>query len=200
MDVSVAVLYKREVKIIAGKWGGQSVPGKPSPKLRPTSDKVKEAIFNQLSAKWVEDWSSLRCLDLFAGTGSLGIEALSRGAGSVVFVDHHLAAARQLETTLADFGVKEQAEVICKGVYEGIRWLEKRGDRFDLIFLDPPYREDWVVATLNVLLDHPILTKRGLVVAEQDKREVISTAEGYWKTEGARRYGDTAVTFLSPFR
>lgn len=190
------------MRIIAGQWGGQSVPGKPSPKLRPTSDKVKEAIFDQLSARFVDDWSSVTVLDLFAGTGSLAIEALSRGAARAVFVDHHLETVRNIKKACESFKGENfdpavQTEVLCKGALEAIRWLSKRGDRFDMIFLDPPYREDWVAATLVGLADHPLLKKNGLIIAEHDKRESLSSSQALWKAEDSRRYGDTAITFFS---
>ncbi len=185
------------MKIISGKWGGQAIPGKSSEKLRPTSDKVKEAIFDQLQARFVDSWEAIRVLDLFAGTGAFGLEALSRGAKKVVFVDHHLQTVRNIEKTLAGFGATEQSEVLCKGALDAIRWLNRRKDEFDLIFIDPPYREDWVQAALVGLQDHSLLARKGLVICEYDKRESI-TQKVLWKEEGARRYGDTMVSILSP--
>jgi 16S rRNA (guanine966-N2)-methyltransferase len=186
------------MKIISGKWGGQNIPGKPSPKMRPTSDKVKEAVFDQLQAKWVADWSEITVLDLFAGTGSYGLEALSRGAKRAIFVDHHLATIQQLEKSCEAFGVSDRVSILCKGALEAIRWLYKKEERFDFIFLDPPYREDWVVASLSSLQSYPLLKSKGLVIAEHDKREMISSVQAVWKVENARRYGDTSITFLSP--
>jgi 16S rRNA (guanine(966)-N(2))-methyltransferase RsmD len=185
------------MRIISGQWGGQPLSGKSSPKLRPTSDKVKEAIFDQLEAKWVDDWKSLRVLDLFAGTGALGFEALSRGASQAVFVEHHLAAVKNLKASCNKFEVQSQTQVICKGAIEAIRWLSKKGAQFDLIFLDPPYREDWIVATLGALQESSLVHKKSLIVAEHDKRENIQTIEALWKTENARRYGDSMITLLS---
>lgn len=166
--------------------------------MRPTSDKVKEAIFDQLTAKWIDDWESVTVLDLFAGTGALGIECLSRGAKKAVFVDHHLVTSKELTKTLQHFGLSERSEVLCKGALEAIRWLHARGDRFDLIIMDPPYREDWVLASLAALQTSQLLTKRGLIVAEHDKREIPSPSQVVWKTEGSRRYGDTQVTLFTP--
>lgn len=186
------------MKIISGKWGGQSIPGKSSPKMRPTSDKIREAVFDQLEARFITSWENLSVLDLFAGTGSYGLEALSRGAKSCVFVDHHLAAVRNLKEVCQHFGVGVQVDVLCKGALEAVRWLHKNEASFDLIFLDPPYREDWVLATLNTLQLHPLLKKNGLVIAEHDKREPISPIEGVWKVETSRRYGDSMISLLRP--
>ncbi len=186
------------MRIISGRLGGQPLPGKPNPKLRPTSDKVKEAIFDQLEARFVNDWSRVNVLDLFAGTGALAFEALSRGAQKAVMVDHHLQTVKALHKTAEHFGLTQNVEVLCKGAFEAIRWLAKRGDRFDLVFLDPPYREDWIVGTLNTLKECPLFNKNALVIAERDKREVITSVQALWTTESERRYGDTVITILAP--
>ena len=185
------------MRIIAGEWGGQSLQGRPHPKLRPTSDKVKEAVFDILEARFVKSWGQVEVLDLFAGLGGLGLEALSRGAQRAVFVDHHLLTSQQISANIKLFQAEARSEVLCRGVLETIRWLSARGDRFDLIFMDPPYREDWVLACLNTMVDHPLLKKRGLVVAEHDKRESLSAAQGLWALEDSRRYGDTSISLLT---
>ena len=186
------------MKVISGQWGGQAIPGKSTEKLRPTSDKLKESIFNILESHWVEDWEEFRVLDLFAGLGSLGIEALSRGAKKATFVDSHLISTRRLQESLQQFEVApEQANVICRGALDSISWLHQKGAKFDLIFMDPPYREDWIVPVLNRIKIKPILSSKGVVVAEHDKRESLSAAEGFWKLEDARRFGDSAISIFS---
>ncbi len=185
------------MRIISGEWGGQGIPGKASPKLRPTSDKVKESIFDQLEARWITDWSSVEVLDLFAGLGSLGLEALSRGAKRAVFVDHHLMTARQLTQTVQSFGAENRTEVLCKGALDALRWLAQRDQQFNLIFLDPPYREDWISAVLNSLQTHHVLARKGLIIAEHDKRENFASTQALWKEENSRRFGDSQVTILS---
>lgn len=186
------------MRIISGTLGGQSIPGRPNPKMRPTSDKVKEAIFDQLQARFIESWQGLKVLDLFAGTGALGFEALSRGADSAVFIDHHLQTAKNIAKAAEQLGLKEKVEVLCKGSLDSIRWLSKRGDVFDLIFLDPPYREDWVVGTMNALMGSPLLSRRTKIIVERDKREMVTSIVANWKTETERRYGDSVVTIFSP--
>ena len=184
------------MRIIAGEWGGQSIAGRAHPKLRPTADKVKEAIFDILEARFLKGWADVKVLDLFAGFGGLGLEALSRGALSATFIDHHLLTCKQLESNLKEFNASERGEVHCRGALEAIRWLSARGDRFDLVFLDPPYREDWVTACLNTMIDHPLLTRRALLIAEHDKRESLTSLQGLWSVEDSRRYGDTAISIL----
>ena len=186
------------MKIISGSLGGQTIPGRPNPHLRPTSDKVKEAIFDQLQARFVESWEGLQVLDLYAGTGSLGFEALSRGSAKAVFVDHHLQTVKAIHKAAEQLGLSDRSEVLCKGALDGIRWLEKRGDVFDLIFMDPPYREDWIVGTLTALMGSSLLSKRTKIVVERDKRELLTSVLANWKLETERRYGDSMVTILSP--
>lgn len=188
------------MKIIGGKWGGRNISQKPNPRMRPTSNKVREAIFDILEARLGGGFEGLRILELFAGTGSFGIEALSRGAKTVTFVENNWPATRALTKNLEEFEVQDSTAVLCKGALEAISWLHRQGQSFDLIFLDPPYRQDWVVATLNKLAEFPILANRGLVIAEHDKREHLSPSEGFWKMLDSRRYGDSAISFFCPIK
>jgi len=184
------------MKIISGKWGGRNLPSQVNPKMRPTSNKVREAIFDILEARKTEAWENTRVLDLFAGTGAFGFEALSRGAKFVTFVDDHLRTTKAIEKSIQEFELQEQTEVICKGSLDAVSWLQKQGRQFQLIFLDPPYRQDWIVATLNRLHTHSVLAPKALVIAEHDKREPLSSLEGFWSLLDSRRYGDTAVSFF----
>lgn len=198
MDLCVALDYRLGMKILGGKWGGRQIPRKVNPKMRPTTDKVREAVFDILQARVVEDWAEIRVLDLFAGTGAFGFEALSRGARNLLLVDNHWQTARLLEKSIKDFEIQDSAAVICRGVLESISWIAKQGHEFDLIFMDPPYRESWVTPTLNKLKEFEVLAPKGLVIAEHDKRELLSPLEGDWCLLDARRYGDTVISFFCP--
>lgn len=186
------------MKIIAGRWGGRKLHRKPNPKMRPTADKVKEAIFSILEARYVSEWGDCRVLDLFAGTGAFALEALSRGAREAVFVDIHLKTTQEIKTTLKEFDVQDSTEVICKGALEAINFLNRGGKVFDLIFLDPPYREDWVVATLNRLREKSIFHSRSIIIAEHDKREALSPIEGSWSILNSRKFGDSMISMICP--
>lgn len=186
------------MKIIGGRWRGRQISRKLNPRLRPTSNKVREAIFDILGARLETDWSDLRVLDLFAGTGAFGFEALSRGAAFVSFVDNHLMTTKEIQKNIREFELLETSEVLCRGALEVIPWLHRQNRQFDVIFLDPPYRQDWVMATLNRLQEFSILSSKGLVIAEHDKRENLSALEGFWHPIDARRYGDTSISFFCP--
>lgn len=185
------------MKILSGKWGGRKIPRKVNPKMRPTTDKVREAIFDILESRVVDDWGEMDVLDLFAGTGAFGFEALSRGARSVLFVDNHWQTARSLEKCTREFEVQDTAAVICRGALEAISYLHKQDRVFDLIFLDPPYQESWVTPTLNKLKSLPVMSPKSLVVVEHSKRELLSPLEGDWIQLDSRRYGDTRISFFA---
>jgi 16S rRNA (guanine966-N2)-methyltransferase len=128
-----------EVRIIGGEWRGRKLHFPPSAGLRPTPDRVRETVFN-----WLQfELAGARCLDLFAGSGALGFEALSRGAGEVVFVERDAVSARTIRDMLAqlrcDRGRVEQVDALA--------WLERgppAAKPFDIVFLDPPYDEAWL--------------------------------------------------------
>lgn len=120
-----------KLRIIGGRWRGRKFPCPPGDATRPTGDRVRETLFNWL-APCIQD---SRCLDLFAGTGALGLEALSRGAAEVVFVEQDARVARQLETTLRELDCRD-ARVI-RG--DALQYLAGARTRFDIVFLDPPF-------------------------------------------------------------
>ena len=119
------------VRIIAGRWRRRLLPVPATGRLRPTPDRVRETLFNWLGTA-VE---GARCLDLFAGTGVLGIEAASRGAKDVVMVENDRSVATTLERVVRDLGA-DNVEVVCA---DALAWVPSAGVRFDIVFLDPPY-------------------------------------------------------------
>lgn len=135
---------RNSVRIIAGRWRGRRVRFASLPGLRPSPDRVRETLFNWLRA----DLPGARCLDLFAGSGVLGLEALSRGAGQVVFVDEAPEVTRQLTATLAEFG-STAGQVIRADAFS---YLRGTPTPFDLVFLDPPFDRDWL-PDLGTLLE-----------------------------------------------
>jgi 16S rRNA (guanine966-N2)-methyltransferase len=178
------------MRVIAGAFKGRVLaPVKGC--TRPTGAKVREAIFNILGPAV----DGARVLDLFAGTGALGIEALSRGAQHAVFVEDHPAALQGLRRNLEQLGLLPQVEVSALPVAAALKKLSGRVERFDLVFLDPPYGRDAAAATLAVLGEGELLAPRALVVAEHGKREQLPAQCGRLQQQDVRRYGDTQVAF-----
>jgi 16S rRNA (guanine966-N2)-methyltransferase len=158
--------------------------------IRPTSDKVREAIFNLLG----QDVSDTKVLDLFAGTGSLGIEALSRGAQWVLFIDSCDRAVRLIRENLDRCGLGGRGHVVKKDLNKGLPWgspLLK--EKIDLVFMDPPYRKGMITPLLEVLSDRQVLSPLAIVVAETSKTEWLPNPLGKLRLVKERRYGDTRI-------
>jgi len=172
---------------------GRSLSGFRGRAIRPTSDRVREAVFNVLDSRgYFEDRPVV--LDLFAGTGALGIEALSRGAGGAVFVDSALTAVRLIKKNLASLGLEARAEVLQMDALRAIGVLGKRGERFDIIFADPPYVEGLSGAVIKGL--GGVLAEGAIVVAERPRGALLDPSETGLVVLDEKTYGDTAVFFL----
>jgi 16S rRNA (guanine(966)-N(2))-methyltransferase RsmD len=158
---------------------------------RPTSDRVREALFSILASRGRIEGA--RVLDLYAGTGSLGIEALSRGAVQATFVERARPALRALEANLAALGLASEGSVLAEPVPRALAQLAEKGARYELVFADPPYAElDAAAASLARLPD--VLGEGATVVLEHRKDDASPALEGLI-LEGERRYGDTALSF-----
>jgi len=178
------------LKITAGSAKGRKLKGPKSEGIRPASARVRESVFQILG-----DLEGQRVLDLFAGTGSMGLEALSRGAAEVDFVDPNPAAVSLLFHNLKLTGFGERAHVIKKKAIPAIEWLARKVQPYQLIFLDPPYDLGHVDATLKQLERHPLLAEEGLLLCEHSPRE-RPTFLGGLEVADERKYGQTYVTFL----
>src|SRR5271165_6798035 len=175
------------MRVIAGSHGGRRLKAPAGRRTRPTSDRVREALFAMLGTLGGET-----VLDLFAGTGALGIEALSRGAGRVVFVERDGAAAAVLAENLAALGIAaEEAELRRGDALAAVRSAREQAEAYDLIFIDPPYGQArlWGPRLSEIL--PALLAPRGRIVVESDRREPLEI-DAPVLTE--RRYGDTSIT------
>ena len=180
------------MRIISGTSRGRKLSTMRGRALRPTSDRVKESIFNILGG----EIEGKVILDLFAGTGNLGIEALSRGARRAIFVEKGKDALKVVQRNLLQCGFLEQSEIIPGEVNQAIGFLQERGESFDLILMDPPYEKGWVQKTLDRLISNPIHHEGSIMVIEHSRRESLPE-----KIEGLhiirhRKIGDTVVSFL----
>ncbi len=175
------------MRVIAGSAKGHTLLGPKSDKIRPVLDKVKGAIFNILG-----DIQGARVLDLFAGTGAVGIEALSRGAAHGTFVDGSREGVELIRRNLERCKFKESATIV-KFKIPPIPPFAKGG--LDLIFVDPPYDRDLVNPTLRAIAREKLLAAGGIVVVEHSPRELIADDCGLAIVD-TRKYGQTLVSFL----
>jgi 16S rRNA (guanine966-N2)-methyltransferase len=179
------------LRVISGKLKGRKLFTLKGMGLRPTSDRVKESIFDILQ----KSLPGKVVLDLFAGTGAMGIEALSRGAKRAVFVEGSRRSLRVLYKNLDACRLQEQAEVLAREVQAGIKILSVRGEIFDLIFLDPPYGKGLAREALQALSGRSILTSEALIVAEHSPAEDLDDIASLERID-QRRYGSTLVSFF----
>jgi 16S rRNA (guanine966-N2)-methyltransferase len=186
------------MRVIAGRLGGRRLKAPAGRVTRPTSDRVREAVFAMLG-----ELDGVRVLDLFAGTGALGIEALSRGAGSAVFVERDASVVRVLSANIEALGIDPQtAQVRRADALEALHAARTREETYDLVFIDPPYgrarpapsaspssAERWGPALSAIL---PALLSPGArVVVESDRRAPLELEVAL---ERSKRYGDTSIT------
>ena len=158
-------MKQRQVRIIGGQWKRTPLPVLDAEGLRPTPDRVRETVFNWLEHLLDHAWGQVRCLDLFAGSGALGLEAASRGAAHVMLVESQPAAARLLQTT-CDKLKAAQVEVRRGDALATAEMLDRSGQRYQLIFLDPPYHQEWLQRMLPVC--KRLLAPGGLLYVEAE--------------------------------
>ena len=182
----------QQVRIIGGKWKGRKVRFSGDGDLRPTPARVRETLFNWLRAEITD----MRCLDAFAGSGALGFEALSQGAGHVVFVEHNPRTVRSLQTTVRDLQAEAQATVV-KG--DLLRYLKRVEEGFDLVFLDPPFAAPHVYADVLEVLQQRHLARCYVYAETPGAAAVKQTAEKLgMRVEKETRAGDSSALLLSP--
>jgi len=174
------------MRVIAGTLGGRRLKAPRGRLTRPTSDRVREGLFATLG-----DVHGASVLDLFAGTGALGIEALSRGASRTVFIERDGAAVRVLRENLRALGIEPgEAEVRRRDALEALRSARTRKETYDLVFIDPPYSQarDWGRELATVLPS--LLEPAARVVVEHARRAALELG---MEVEQERRYGDTSI-------
>lgn len=182
------------MRVISGKARGRKLQAPKGATTRPTPDRVKEALFSMLQG----EVSGARILDLFAGSGALGIEALSRGASHATFVEQDRHALAALTANLAATqGAAEAYAVVGMPVQRALGALAARRATFDIILLDPPYPLDLVPSTLALLVQHQLLAPRCTVVAEHLGKSPSPAAPDGLVCTSLRRYGDVALSFYN---
>jgi 16S rRNA (guanine966-N2)-methyltransferase len=179
------------MRITGGQVRGRLLASLRGWNIRPTSDRVREAIFNLIG----QDVSGFKVLDLFAGTGCLGIEALSRGASRALFIDNSIQSTKLIKKNLARCGYESLGSVLKKDLTKGLprkHLLIKQ--KFDLIFLDPPYEKRMIPPLLGELSDRDILASPSIAVAECFKTEILPEVLGRLQMVSFRTYGETKIS------
>ncbi len=180
------------MRIIAGSARGRTLKGPRGAGLRPTADRVRESIFNILG-QWLDD---LSVLDLFAGTGALAFEALSRGATRAVLVDSSREAIALCRQNARALGMEDRAKIVVGPVEK--RTLEHlEPAAFDLVFADPPYAAATPLQVLELVVGAGLIAAGGRLVLEHDRRSEAPGSVGCLRRSDERRFGDTAVSFYA---
>lgn len=176
--MSKAASKSSSVRIIAGRWRGRKIEFPTHLSIRPTPDRVRETLFNWLAPYIINS----RCLDLYAGSGVLGFEALSRGATGMVFVDLEKTIISKLEAQHQVFKIDSE----CAGYgieyhcCDAQRYLSEQDKPFDIVFLDPPYQQDMLGAIIAILADKDLVTNKGVIYIEMAKIETLPELPGNW--------------------
>lgn len=182
------------MRIVGGSLKGRALRGPGSNAVRPTADRLRETLFNILAHSYDNKAEGARVIDLFAGTGAMGIEALSRGARFALFVEQSVDACALIRTNVASLGLTGAARVLRRDARK-IGPVPEH-ERYNLVFLDPPYRRGLAAPALKALRDGAWLDKDALVVIEESIGADVDLPDGFVALE-ARRFGDTQTVFAS---
>ena len=180
------------MRVISGKAKGRRLIGPKGGAVRPTADRIKESLFNILP----RDFSGMKILELFAGTGNVSIEALSRGAESALLVDASERSARIIRENLQRLELKNRAQLWVMPVRRALNAVGRQGQKFDVIFLDPPYDQKLVGRSLELIASVDPVYPTGVVVAEHSVRETLKSSYRFLSLNDQRRYGDTLLSFF----
>lgn len=184
--------YKKggiRVRIIAGKARGRKLIPPATMETRPTLDRVKESMFSMIQ-NYIPD---AVVVDVFAGTGSLGLEAASRGAKEVYLVDRSKEAFSLLKQNIENLKFEDTCYALNKDSYEALRYLSDRNKLFDVIFVDPPYCREMIPEAIKIIYDKKILSKDGIIVTKIDSIEEIYKGYEEISLIKSRKYGNTTI-------
>ena len=182
------------MRVIAGSARGVRLAAPAGLQTRPTADRVKEALFSIIASR--REFVGARILDICAGTGSLGIEALSRGAVSCCFIEQDHRVLAVLEKNLSHAGLAGKADCLVSDALKGLDRLSKQGKIFDIVFLDPPYSSSLYALVPEALSSLSLLSDGGLLVAECSARSLLAERYDMLVRIDRRVYGDTALEFF----
>ena len=180
------------MRVITGSLKGRRIQAVRGDYTRPTTDKIKESIYNILG----QYFDGGCVLDLFAGSGNLGIEAISRGMSHAVFIDHNIFAIKTIKNNLIHLEIVDKAEVYQYDAFKALHLLAKKQDTFDLIFLDPPYKKTVLSELLDIIITKGLLNHKGRVVCEFGVGINVVYDEKILKILRCQNYGTTQILIL----
>jgi len=178
------------MRITAGEHRGRRLLSPKGSRTRPTSDLLRQAIFNVVGPRV----AGARVLDLFAGTGALGLEALSRGAADATFVERDRPALTSLRANLVGLGLSTRARIVARDTAAALAGLARAGERFDCVFLDPPYVGDFARRCVETLAPGEILSENAVLLVQAFHKTDLPERTGTLSRAWHRRYGETRLT------
>ena len=179
------------MKIISGKYKGRKIFGYDINGTRPTMDRVKESLFSMLQ----EYLKGSICLDLFAGTGNLGLEAISMGAKKVYFVDNNIKAIKTIKENILNFDIEKESIILKNDYKKALNYFNINNIKFNIIFIDPPYESNYIIEALKKIEKYQLLENDGIVVCESDTLEKIQYSEKFTCIKN-KKYGNKYIEIL----
>ena len=182
------------MRVISGSARGKKLTSLQGDSTRPTLDRVKEALFNILQFK-IRDTI---ILDLFSGSGALAIEALSRGAKHAIVCDNSKEAIKIINKNLQETRLMDKAQIICTDYMETLKKITNQNIKFDIIFLDPPYKTNYLENSINTIIKNELLNQDGIIVLETDDENKIENIKKIENIEiyDKRKYGIVNIVFV----
>jgi len=182
------------VRIISGSARGTKLTTFDGAEIRPTSDRVRGAIFSILTSR-LGHFSQKRILDVFAGSGAMGLEALSRGGANAIFVDQAKQAKQLIQTNRSRCRLDKNTRIIHQSAQQALPSLN--GQQFDLIFMDPPYGNELIPAIIELVAKYNLLAPDGIICAEEQRNTVIPQHIKCYEQQDVRHYGATSIYLYS---
>ncbi|ERJ13446.1 16S rRNA (guanine(966)-N(2))-methyltransferase RsmD [Haloplasma contractile] len=180
------------MRIVSGEFKGRRIKAVPGRNTRPTTDKVKESLFNIIGPYF----DGGDCLDLFAGSGNLGLEAISRGMDTCIFIDRDYKAFSTIRDNVKTLNVDEQVEVYKRDAFKALKQIATQNRTFDLIFLDPPYKHQQINDIIFTINEEGLLNNAGMIIAEYPKEDFLEKQFGTIEEYKTLTYGITKITIF----
>lgn len=181
------------MRVIAGSLKGRRLKPPRGIETRPTTDRVKESIFSMIHTSITDSI----IIDLFSGTGNLGIEALSRGAEKVFFVDKNKNSIKLIKENIESMGLKEKSEVLFCDALRAIKRLASLPNKFDIIFMDPPYSKGFIIPCMEAIDAERILNEDGFILIEHDLKDTLPNKVGRLTKRKEKKYGNTMISIYA---